>query len=528
MQNILILDDSKLITTVLRKRVESTGLFNAYFAHTFAEAKQLIKEHSFFIAVVDLELPDSVEYEALDYIIAEGIPSIVLTGTVDPQVKEIIKSKRIVDYIIKNSRIDIESCIEVAEKLLYFKNKKVLVVDDSMVIRMLIEHYLKDLLFEVFHATDGQEALEVLLKDPSIDMVITDYNMGVMDGMVLTQKLRSKEEFNNLIILAMTSGSEYEVATQFLKYGADDFIHKPILKEAFNNRIYSMMRSKKQIESIDTYVKVINSHVITASTDETGIIRSVSEAFCKISGYSKEELIGKNHSMLSTRSLPALFYSRMWKILNAGRKWQGEFCNRHKDGTKYWVKTVIEPLLDFNGNIEGYTAISTDISDKKQAEEASTTDRLTGIYNRVKLDEILKNEEFRFKRYDSDFSIILLDIDKFKNINDEYGHLVGDNVLKELSTFVCNNLRENDFFGRWGGEEFLLVCPDTALESAEMLAENLRMYIEAHCFSDIETLTCSFGVATFTKIDDLESLLKRADDGLYKAKEMGRNEVVSV
>lgn len=155
------------------------------------------------------------------------------------------------------------------------------------------------------------------------------------------------------------------------------------------------------------------------------------------------------------------------------------------------------------------------------------TDALTGIYNRLKLDELLKNEIERTRRYGRDLAISLLDIDHFKQINDRHGHLIGDQVLKDMVDLIANRLRKTDLFGRWGGEEFLIIFPETSLENAASLANELRQAIESHKFSIISSLTASFGVSIYKPGETASSLLTRVDHALYEAKRNGRNKVES-
>lgn len=156
----------------------------------------------------------------------------------------------------------------------------------------------------------------------------------------------------------------------------------------------------------------------------------------------------------------------------------------------------------------------------------ANTDGLTGIYNRSKIEQILTIEVLRSRRYKHPLSIIIADIDHFKTVNDTYGHNVGDVVLSGISSMMKEHIREVDYIGRWGGEEFLIVCPETSLEGARKLAEKLRKKIEKHQFNEIGVKTISMGVAEIEEDDWDEEILKRADRNLYKAKKAGRNRVV--
>jgi len=152
-------------------------------------------------------------------------------------------------------------------------------------------------------------------------------------------------------------------------------------------------------------------------------------------------------------------------------------------------------------------------------------DQLTEISNRHHLNIILEKEYERKQRYNSTFSLIIFDIDHFKKINDNYGHYAGDKILKEMSSLIQNNIRENDYFGRWGGEEFVIIAAEIKLESAYKLAEKLRKAVENYNFIEKANITASFGVAEIDSAENIDDLIKRADDALYRAKRNGRNRV---
>jgi two-component system, cell cycle response regulator len=154
-----------------------------------------------------------------------------------------------------------------------------------------------------------------------------------------------------------------------------------------------------------------------------------------------------------------------------------------------------------------------------------TTDPLTGIYNRLKFNDLLDAEVLRAKRYGTSLSLIMFDIDYFKRINDTHGHQIGDYVLREISRIVSENIRQPDIFARWGGEEFMVLVPNDDVEQASILAEKLRALIEAYNFRDNLKLTASFGVTGFRRYGSFESFTSRVDEALYKAKRNGRNRV---
>lgn len=163
----------------------------------------------------------------------------------------------------------------------------------------------------------------------------------------------------------------------------------------------------------------------------------------------------------------------------------------------------------------------------KELEHIAITDGLTNLYNRAKMDIELQKLEGIFKRYGRLFSVIIIDIDYFKAINDTFGHQVGDLVLKQFAKILKENIRNTDFIGRWGGEEFLIACPETSEENAKKLALNLKNIIENTIFEKVGKKTMSLGIAQISEDLDLDNLINNADKALYFAKENDRNQVVT-
>lgn len=163
----------------------------------------------------------------------------------------------------------------------------------------------------------------------------------------------------------------------------------------------------------------------------------------------------------------------------------------------------------------------------QKLENLSMTDQLTGLYNRRFFDEQFAKEIQRVNRYSLKLCVIMFDIDHFKSVNDQFGHQVGDSVLKEFSTLIQKIIRSSDTVFRWGGEEFIALLPETNIENATLIAEKLRSSIEQHTFEHIDKMTASFGVAAVNEQKESSTLtIKDADKALYLAKEQGRNRVV--
>ena len=338
----------------------------------------------------------------------------------------------------------------------------------------------------------------------------------------IVKALQTAEAQENVIMgIKRDDGTTTWVQANAQPMLSDDFTYVESVFVTLSD-ITEYRKSKLKLEE---YIALIDANIIILSTDVDGVITEVSEAFCKISGYSKEELLGKNHNMVRNQDMPAAFYEKMWETLKSGQIWSGEIKNSRKDGSEYWVEATISPRYNEMGVIVGYTALRQDITDKKRIEELSITDRLTGLYNRLKLDELLSLYVNIAHRHKTPFSTIMLDIDKFKSVNDTYGHQVGDTLLQEIATILKTNLRLEDSVGRWGGEEFLILLPNTTQEGAAVLAEKLRTAIEHTAFSTVGKRTASFGVASYVEADDAKTIVGRADEALYRAKEKGRNRV---
>ncbi|MGC9527387.1 MAG: transporter substrate-binding domain-containing diguanylate cyclase [Limnospira sp.] len=164
----------------------------------------------------------------------------------------------------------------------------------------------------------------------------------------------------------------------------------------------------------------------------------------------------------------------------------------------------------------------------RKLEKISVTDPLTGCFNRLKIEKCLEQQESLFHRYQHKFSVILCDIDYFKKINDTFGHLAGDAVLIEMVELFNQRLRNTDILGRWGGEEFIIIAPNTNLSQATALAEALRQQLSNHEFTTVDHQTASFGVAEFNSSNySISHLISQVDEALYKAKETGRNSVIA-
>jgi len=291
--------------------------------------------------------------------------------------------------------------------------------------------------------------------------------------------------------------------------------------------ITDIVKTKQELKLLAQAIGQMNE--LVRITDKEGVLTYINEAVVAHSGYKEIELIGKDISIFRSGKHDKLFYQDLWATISSAQVYKNTIINKKKDNNLYYEETTITPILDDEGNISNYVSTSQDITERVVMEEKmktlATRDSLTGIYNRYRTNEEIDSEIIRIKRNPSLFALLMFDIDHFKLVNDTYGHDVGDYVLQELSKAILNNIRESDKFGRWGGEEFMLILPETNKEEAMKLAEKLRNTIASCIFKDVSKVTVSVGVTTCNAEDTKEELIKRVDNALYKAKEDGRNRI---
>jgi diguanylate cyclase (GGDEF)-like protein/PAS domain S-box-containing protein len=300
--------------------------------------------------------------------------------------------------------------------------------------------------------------------------------------------------------------------------------------DILSGMIIDMSEIKKSQNEINKLSKVIEQIDDTvAITDKLGIITYINQAFCDHTGYTREEVIGQSFRILKSDHYDSEFYKKLWLTVIRGNIFRDTLINRKKNGDLYYENKTITPLKDDKNEIIGFVSTGKDVTAdalmNQEMQRIATIDKLTGIYNRHKFEELFTLEAERSRRFSQPLSLIMIDIDHFKAVNDTYGHDIGDEVLKTLTEIVHENIRKIDIFARWGGEEFLVLSPSTDLENIQKLAEKLRSAVERTPFPKVNHITISLGVSTFREDDTFSDFFKRVDQGLYYAKEHGRNQM---
>lgn len=294
--------------------------------------------------------------------------------------------------------------------------------------------------------------------------------------------------------------------------------------------ISDIMSMKKEVKLLNQAIKQMGE--LVRITDRDGIITFVNDALLCHTGYKEDELLGKNVSILKSGEHESSLFKELWDTVLAGETFRGVFINRKKDNTFYHEEQIITPIFNEEHEIEHFIATGSDITQRiemeKELKKFATIDTLTGIYNRRKIDKEIEIEISRANRHTHGFTLLMLDIDNFKTINDTYGHDIGDSVLKEFTALVLSHIRKSDRFGRWGGEEFMITLPESNIENIKIFGEKLRESVEKYKFKGIQKLTVSIGFTIFKENDTKMDIIKRADLAMYQVKESGRNNIAFV
>jgi diguanylate cyclase (GGDEF)-like protein/PAS domain S-box-containing protein len=263
------------------------------------------------------------------------------------------------------------------------------------------------------------------------------------------------------------------------------------------------------------------------------IIVYVNPAFTALTGYDADEVIGRSSRLLHGPNTDPQTVAAVRAAMEAQRPIRVELLNYNRDGEEFWIDTNIVPLRDAHGRVTHFATIGRDLSATKQLQQElqlmASTDPLTGLLNRRRFLEQAETEFLRSQRYRHELAVLMLDIDHFKVINDTHGHFVGDQVLIALSRTSENLLRDIDLMGRWGGEEFVFLMPETPLAGAAILAERLReelARLAVDTAAGTVRFTVSAGVVARSECDTgITDIMQRADSALYAAKHDGRNRI---
>ncbi len=450
---------------------------------------------------------------------------------------------------------------------------RILVVDDILTNVKLLEAKLTAEYFEVLSAQDGMSALDVAANEAP-DLILLDVMMPGMDGFEVCQRLKADGKTRHIPVVMVTALSDVADRVRGLEAGADDFLSKPVNDVALFARVRSLVRLKMTVDELrlrqeasgDTEMldkepveeKLEGAPVLVVDSSESSARKIVS--CLEETGYAVEHTANPEDGLRLSRE-------RNFDMIIAGLEINGEdglrFCShlRSQEETRHVpILLVLEDVhleqlakglelgvsdylikpVDRN---ELLARSRTQIRRRRYHDQLRNvlqssvsmayTDALTGLYNRRYMNANLDRKILEIAETAKPVSLILFDIDHFKQVNDQHGHAAGDEVLKGIAERIGHGVRDMDLVARYGGEEFVVIMPDTPSETANKIAERLRALVADQAFpvtgmdAPLE-VTISLGVATtHDPMEEAESLLKRADEALYQAKADGRNRVVS-
>ncbi|WP_340150210.1 PleD family two-component system response regulator [uncultured Sneathiella sp.] len=448
---------------------------------------------------------------------------------------------------------------------------RILVVDDVIPNVKILEAKLSVEYYDVVTAYNGPDALEIALEQQP-DLILLDVMMPQMDGFEVCRRLKADLRTAHIPVIMVTALSEAADRVQGLESGADDFLTKPVDDLALFARVKSLLRLKMMMDEFrlreetsselgvismsDRKEEAIQRARILVIDDNEFSVRLMTDIYAETYDVTLEpdmqeaqvllrggdydlavisldsathdplRLCSRIRSSDETRHLPILTLvdeSDKDKLLRGMDIGINDYVMRPIDTNELIVRTRTQILRkQYQDRLR---------DNFHRSMELAVTDSLTGLYNRRYMSNHLNAMLQRAKMDYKPVCLMILDIDFFKPVNDTHGHDVGDDVIKEFSARIGMSIRGIDLACRYGGEEFVVVMPDTDLSMASTVAERLRRQMADKPFvvsnNKLELdLTCSIGVTVSQEQEEADSLLKRADEALYKAKRDGRNRVV--
>ncbi len=436
------------------------------------------------------------------------------------------------------------------------KRVNILYVEDEDEVRTLTTSILRSLVLNLAEAANGLEGLELFKKhngqensDENIkpfDLIITDINMPKMDGLKMLKEIHEIDPYIPSIIT--TAHNDADFLRESINQKVRGYVNKPLnLKDLIENIIIAvepkflkdeLVAANKNLEA-QVEEKTLELRSIIDSQQnmilvlDNGNVTNVNKTFLDFVGVGNiEEFKGKADCICE------LFLDHFDCDCDKKGEWIEYFETlddiqrivRMKDteGLERIFQVNIKPFVY---NTKHYVISFTDITELKnytnKLKFQATHDNLTKLFNRQKLNDELNDEIARANRYGNTFSLIMFDIDDFKSINDTYGHDVGDVVLKEIANILNTSTRQTDIVSRWGGEEFMILCPETTVDKGEQLAQSIRKRVQQHSFPNVEkAVTISVGVTQFKNENDKDTTIKQVDVALYQAKTNGKDQVV--
>lgn len=413
MLRVLVIEESteSTIEEELRKTINNLEVL---VTSSYKEGMKYILKYGdkINLALLNDNISDEKNTNILNVLEVNNIKTIIICENIkNLPINLVVEKDFVIDCIIHYDDKSIKNVVNSANRILKNLDKNILIVDDSKIQLSILTKILKKMNLNVTTANDGLEALSIIEKDAKkFDLILTDYNMPNMDGLELTLKIRENYDKDELGIIILSSNNEPEVASQFLKIGANDFINKPY------NEIEVLTRINSNLDLIELFTKT---------------------------------------------------------------------------------------------------------------KDMANKDFLTGAYNRRYFFEVGNMILKKARRNNENIALAMIDIDKFKNINDTYGHDVGDKVICEVCDVLNIHLRESDLMARFGGEEFCIIIDNVSAEDAMKLFDKIRIDLSEHRIElESESISFTASIGIYHGLEGvLDDMIKISDNGLYYCKENGRNQI---
>jgi len=415
----------------------------------------------------------------------------------------------------------------------------ILFVEDEPLIREELSSFLKRYTEKsLYIAENGEEGL-ALYRKKKPDVVISDIRMPKMNGIQMVQEIKKINPDQTVLFATAHSDSNFFIDA--IELQVEGYLLKPIDLGLLRKKIKKIQEDiafKKQLKMQEVIANEI-AHLqgnMLAVLDQNYIPLFLNKKWMELLNINSLEEIAEG------QCISRFFQDKEGYFYPSGEnicRWVEELksldnhsqivaIQMNKDDEARVYAVTFSDIEETKHLIVSFSEITYIEKEKTSYQKQAHTDALTQLPNRTKFNQELDNAIGKAELSNEKLSIILFDLDLFKNVNDTYGHLVGDDMLVELSTAISTLIRSNDMLARWGGEEFVVLLPNTDIKGAEILAEKMRMAVEKYPFSHGISLTCSFGVACMCgEKETPTSIFSKADKALYKAKNRGRNKVVS-
>jgi diguanylate cyclase (GGDEF)-like protein len=421
----------------------------------------------------------------------------------------------------------------------YAKKITILYVEDEDDVREGYARALKRICAELYTAHNGVVGLELFEKYHP-DIIVSDIKMPKMNGLDMVRAIKERDA--EVKVIFTTAHSESAYLLEAIELQVEGYLLKPVQKKSLTGLIEKLAKSiiieKEYEQQREILQYIIDSESSISVITNIEKISFASKSFLKYFDVENvEEFHEKYGSIINifTNEKDMINMQSIKTYLNKGKSLY-DFINSLNETQKITtIKNDKNEEKSFLINISQINQTQflmnfTDVTEIEKQREVITKkanhDTLTGLYNRNKFEEVFEYELSQVKRYGYKLSLAIADIDHFKLFNDTYGHMVGDEVLKLVADTLRSCTRSSDTLARWGGEEFVMLFPQTGYEDALMLLEKCRKRVAELDYKEYGNITLSFGMTSYTEGDTLDSMLRRADEVLYEAKAQGRNRVI--